>query len=67
MALKSITAYRNQDWNIGLDLDGSPVIIFEPSIVQKQHQFSQELQLSGKAIAGRLNWLVGAYYFNEHS
>lgn len=67
IALKSITAYRKQKWNIGLDIDGTPVQIFEPNVRQDQHQFSQELQLSGKAIDNRLNWLLGVYYFDEHS
>lgn len=65
IAVKSITAYRNLRWNIGADVDGTPVMVFEPSILLKQHQFSQELQLSGKAFDNRLNWLVGAYYFDE--
>lgn len=67
VALKSITAYRAQKWNIGLDIDGTPVHIMEPNVLQDQNQFSQEIQLSGKAIDGRLNWVVGAYYFNETS
>ncbi len=65
IALKSITAYRNQRWNIGLDIDGSPVMLFEPAVLQKQKQFSQELQLSGNSFDNRLKWLVGVYYFNE--
>ena len=32
-----------------------------------QHQFSQELQLSGNAIAARLKWTTGLYYFKETS
>ena len=64
---KSITAYRAQRWNIGLDIDGTPVQIFEPNVLQDQNQFSQEIQLSGKAIDNRLNWLAGLYYFSEHS
>ena len=67
IALKSITAYRAQKWNIGLDIDGTPVYIMEPNILQDQNQFSQEIQLSGKALDNRLNWVVGAYYFNESS
>ncbi|WP_324741040.1 TonB-dependent receptor [Tsuneonella sp. CC-YZS046] len=65
IALKSITAYRNQKWAIGLDIDGSPAIIFQPTITQSQHQFSQEFQLSGSSIDDRLKWVVGAYYFDE--
>lgn len=67
VALKSITAYRAQKWNIGLDIDGTPVQIFEPNVLQDQNQFSQEVQLSGQALDDRLNWVVGAYYFREKS
>ena len=31
----------------------------------EQDQFSQELQLSGMSFGDRLNWLLGAYYFEE--
>lgn len=65
--LKSITAYRNQDWNIGIDGDGSPLAVFDVSVTQKQKQFSQELQLSGASFDDRLRWLVGAYYFDERA
>lgn len=65
IAFKSITAYRKQKWDIGLDIDGSPAIIFEPTITQSQRQFSQEVQLSGNALDNRLKWVVGGYYFDE--
>ncbi len=32
---------------------------------QGQHQFSQELQLNGKALNDRLNYATGLYYFTE--
>src|SRR3546814_10497324 len=62
-ALKSITAYRNLDTRFGHDLANSPVVGFEGSFRVKQHQFSEELQLSGKAFNDKLDYLVGAYYF----
>lgn len=65
ITLKSITAYRNQKWDIGLDIDGSPAIIFEPTISQSQHQFSQEFQLNGSSLDDRLKWVAGLYYFDE--
>lgn len=65
IALKSITAYRNQRWNIGTDIDGSPLVIFDAATLQEQEQFSQEFQLSGTSFDDRLKWLVGAYYFDE--
>ncbi|WP_029986868.1 TonB-dependent receptor, partial [Sphingobium sp. HDIP04] len=64
-ALKSITAYRNLDTRFGQDLGNSPVVGFEGTFRVKQHQFSEELQLSGKAFNDKLDYLVGAYYFSE--
>lgn len=65
LALKSITAYRDLHWFTGMDLDGSPLPILEPSFQMPQREFSQELQLNGQAIDDRLNYTVGAYYFKE--
>jgi iron complex outermembrane receptor protein len=31
-----------------------------------QHQFSEELQLAGKALDNRLNFIVGGFYFKEN-
>ena len=63
--LKSVTAYRRLHWRSGMDGDGSPLSIFELSFDMPQHEFSQELQLTGKAIGGRLDFALGAYYFQE--
>src|SRR3546814_1134048 len=60
-----ISAYRNLDARFGQDLDNSPVVGFEGSFRVKQHQFSEELQLSGKTFNDKLDYLVGAYYFSE--
>jgi len=65
IALKSISAFRRQDWNVGTDPDGSPILMFEPNVLQDEHQVSQEFQLTGDAIADRFNWLLGAYYLSE--
>src|SRR3546814_18328947 len=54
-ALKSITAYRNLDTRFGHDLANSPVVGFEGSFRVKQNQFSEELQISGKAFNEKLN------------
>ncbi len=63
--LKSITAYREGHWLSGLDVDGSPINMFHVSFDQDQWQFSQELQLTGNTLDGRLNYVLGAYYFKE--
>jgi outer membrane receptor protein involved in Fe transport len=65
VALKSITAYRELNWKAGLDVDGSPLNFLQLSFEMNQWQFSQELQLIGKALDSRLNYVLGAYYFKE--
>lgn len=65
MSLKSITAYRKLHWRTGMDLDGSPLNFLQTSFDMPQKEWSQELQLTGKAFNDRLDYVVGAYYFDE--
>jgi iron complex outermembrane receptor protein len=65
MKLKSISAWREIVWNIGTDLDGLPESMQEVTDTQKQHQISQEFQLTGKAFSDRLDYVAGLYYFEE--
>lgn len=65
MMIKSITSYRESEWQSGLDGDGSPLNMSRYSFDQTQEQFSEELQLIGDGLDGKLNYVVGAYYFNE--
>ena len=65
MKLKSITGARQIVWNIGTDLDGTPESLQEVTDEQKQHQFSQEFQLTGKAFGSHLDYALGLYYFTE--
>ena len=66
--LSSITGYRALRSRIGFDqtanAPGANVILLQD---QNQHSFSQELQLAGKALGGRIDLLAGLYYFNEHN
>ncbi|HEY5412035.1 MAG TPA: TonB-dependent receptor plug domain-containing protein, partial [Caulobacteraceae bacterium] len=63
--LKLISAYREMHWDAGMDLDGSPLTILATSFDMTQHQWSEELQLTGNAIDDRLDYVLGAYYFKE--
>jgi iron complex outermembrane receptor protein len=65
MKLKSITGWRQIRWDVGTDLDGMPESIQEVTDEQKQRQFSEELQLTGKAFTDRLDYALGLYYFTE--
>ena len=65
LTLKSITAYRSMSAEFGRDCDNSPEDVCRTHNRDKQNQFSQELQLSGKSFGDRLTWLTGLYYFHE--
>ena len=71
VTLKSITAWRELSNTLLLDADGQDTCfglalpclhLFQD---QRQHQFSEELQLQGKAFDERLTYILGTYYFEE--
>ncbi len=61
--LRSITGYVDVDDRFSTDFSGNGVTIGAATI--KNHHFSQELQLQGTTFGDRLNYIVGAYYFDE--
>ncbi len=67
ITLRSITGYREMEWASGFDGDNSPINFLHVSNSAKQHQFSQEFQLVGDTdkLGGKLNYVLGAYYFSE--
>ncbi|MEM6832549.1 MAG: TonB-dependent receptor [Pseudomonadota bacterium] len=65
-ALKSITAYRKTTGRFARDADGAPIeVTTTDNFDYGQDQFSQELQITGTALADRLNYAAGLYYFDE--
>ncbi len=64
-SLKSITAYRELETEFGRDGDSSPAQYIETHNTGNQDQFSQEFQFIGSSFDNRLDWVVGAYYFEE--
>ncbi len=65
LLFKSITAYREIDWRVGIDLDGTPESIQEVTDHQEQEQWTQEFQLLGTLFDDRLDYVFGLYYFTE--
>ena len=63
--LKSITAYRDLKFVDSLELDGSPIDIARTSRITDMNSFSQELQITGAALADRLHYVVGGFYYDE--
>lgn len=63
---KSITAYREFESTFFGDLDFTPFTIFANNNQPfNQQQFSQEAQLVGSALNGRLEYVFGVFYFRE--
>jgi iron complex outermembrane receptor protein len=63
--LKSITAYRDMRAYFTRDGDNTPFTFRQTTNRDKQWQFSQELQLTGKMLDDRLSYVLGGYYFKE--
>jgi len=70
MQLSSVTGYKNYDGENNGDIDSLPVTILTVRDSRlKLEQFSQELRLAsekgGADLDGKLDWLVGLYYFRS--
>ena len=65
VTLRSITAYRYLEGLWGRDGDASPFSYRETRQFETSKTISQEFHLTGKLVGNRLNYLIGAYYFNE--
>ena len=62
---KSISAYRTFDGVFGADFDGSPFPVSATEDIYTHRQLSQELQLLGDLFADKVDWILGAYYYQE--
>jgi iron complex outermembrane receptor protein len=67
--LTSITGYREYRSGQGSDTDYSAVDLLyradSAAAYRQFHTFTQELRLQGKALDGKLDWLIGGFYANE--
>ena len=63
--IKSVTGYRDTDSDISRDSDNDPKNYFSVTTGIDHTQWSQEFIFSGAAMDDRLDWIAGAYYFEE--
>ncbi len=63
--VKAITAVRALHARIDVDGDMTPYPAVAEQTVERDVQVSQELQVGGKLLDGRLTYLAGAYFFTE--
>ncbi len=65
LTLKNIFGYRYLSSALVADIDGSPFNLFPAYDYVHEHQYSDEVQLLGRALDGHLDYILGAYYFFE--
>ena len=63
--LKLILGYRHLDAATALDVDASTLPLADTTVINTSNQKSAELQLNDKALAGRLDWVAGLYWFRD--
>lgn len=66
VSIKSISAYRYSHLYFIQDSTGfsTAEVVFDP-LVHGSHQWTQEVDLSGKAFDDRLDWLAGFFYLHD--
>ncbi len=67
ITVKSLTGYRKTEQQMFQDTDRTPLPIAYLRNTINIEYLTQELQLTGKSLDDRLNWVVGAYYYWDHS
>lgn len=65
LQLKNVFGYRKIKQAILNDLDGTPAPLITAQQGKDIQVISEELQLSGKALDNRLDFVTGLYYFRE--
>jgi iron complex outermembrane recepter protein len=65
LQVKSITAVRDLDALIDVDGDGEPYQVVAEQTHERDLQVSEELQVGGRVLDGRLTYLAGLYFFTE--
>jgi len=60
--LKNIVAFQRYHSEFA-NTDATPIPIYLEENILDHRQFSEEFQLSGKALGDRLDWIGGAYYY----
>jgi len=65
LMVKNIFGYRSLYYENFQDLDGVPAFLINSQQLKDIEQYSNELQLQGELVDGRLTFVTGVYYFLE--
>ena len=63
VTIKNIFGYRDMDGHVRVSLDGMGIPVLDSEIFDDSEQWSNEFQVFGQT--NKLQWIAGAYYFNE--
>tara|TARA_R110001592_G_scaffold45983_1_gene146639 strand:- start:534 stop:3167 length:2634 start_codon:yes stop_codon:yes gene_type:complete len=64
LTIKSITSYRESDFDQKTDADATEFTVFNINFLEKSESFTQEFQLSN-TVPKDLEWIAGLFYLNE--
>jgi len=65
ITFKNIISYAATMDTNNIDYDATVVPVLSTFVEARQHQFSEEAQIQGKSFENSLQWIFGAYYFDE--
>ena len=66
LTVKSLSGWQKIDNKSAFDLSGTPLPLFYSGTTQQdENVWSQEFQFSGKALADRLNFVSGLFYYHD--
>lgn len=65
LLLKNIVSYRDFDRQYFQDFSGFALPLLTASVPDAGTEFSEEIQLQGKAWDGNLQWVAGLYFFDQ--
>jgi iron complex outermembrane receptor protein len=66
LAARLILGYRHLESSTALDVDASTLPLADTTLDNTSNQKSAELQLSGKGLGERLDWVGGLYWFRDN-
>jgi iron complex outermembrane receptor protein len=65
VTLKNVAGYRRVKSRLTIDIDGTELQVYRIRNIITSKQYSNELQLLGQALDDRLDYIAGAFYFQE--
>ena len=66
LTLKNVAGARSFDLEDSLGISGLPYQLLDVRINDEGEEWSEELQLQGQSGDGHFNWVLGAFYFDQH-